>query len=242
MMISPRVLALSSSRVGDSGYLEVASPYIKTFLGDAPLHIAFIPFAAADNRYDDYLSRTAAALKDLPYKLSVVKPENAASLVEEADAIMVGGGNTFKLLHDLYDLNLVELIQQKVTTGTPYVGWSAGANITGLTISTTNDMPIVEPKSFKAFGFFPFQINPHYLNVKPEGHNGETRDERLAEFLKVRPSVKIVGLPEGSSLHLEGKGLQLKGQVSAVLFTSGRNDSGYVKTAIEVDADLSYLL
>ena len=237
-----RVLAFSSSRVGNSAYLETAAPVIKNFVGNKPVNVAFIPFAAADNNYESYLTKTREGLAGLPYHLEVVKPENARAVIERAEVIMVGGGNTFKLLHDLYQYELTELIREKIYAGIPYVGWSAGSNITGLTIGTTNDMPILEPKSFKALGVFPFQINPHYINVKPEGHNGETRDERLTEYLKVNPEVSIVGLPEGTALHLEGSALKMIGQVPAVLFRSASNQTDSIKTIIDVEADLSYLL
>jgi len=237
-----RVLVLSSSRVGNSAYLETAAPVIKNFLGETPVNIAFIPFAAADNNYESYLTKTKEGLAGLPYNIAVVKPENARSVIEQADVIMVGGGNTFKLLHDLYLLELTDLIREKIHAGTSYIGWSAGANIAGLTIGTTNDMPVLEPKSFKALGFFPFQINPHYINVKPEGHNGETRDERLSEYLKVNPQVSIVGLPEGTALHLEGKILTVAGQVPAVVFHLAVNKTDVIKETIAIDSDLSHLL
>ena len=153
---------------------------------------------------------------------------------------MVGGGNTFKLLHHLYEYELIELIRNKVNAGIPFIGWSAGANIAGATIGTTNDMPVIEPKSFKALGFFPFQINPHYLNVQPEGHNGETRDERLTEYLKVNPKATIIGLPEGTALHLEGNALKLVGQVPAVVFRLASNQTDPVRTIINTGSDLSF--
>ncbi|HEX8461025.1 MAG TPA: Type 1 glutamine amidotransferase-like domain-containing protein, partial [Segetibacter sp.] len=118
----------------------------------------------------------------------------------------------------------------------------AGSNITGLTICTTNDMPIIEPASFKALAFFPFQINPHYINIKAEGHNGETRDERLQEYLLVNNQATIIGLPEGTALQLEGKTLTLAGDVPAVIFKNKTGKTGSEKTAIEARADLSYLL
>lgn len=240
-MSSLRVLAFSSSRVGKSDYLQSAAVEINTFLGDTTLNIAFVPFAAANKKYEDYVNMVKGGLKDLPYNLDVVLPQNAKATIEQGDVIMVGGGNTFKLLHDIYDLDLFSIIQQKVQAGTPYIGWSAGSNITGLTISTTNDMPIIEPKSFKAFGFFPFQINPHYINLTQEGHNGETRDQRLTEFLEVNPGVPVVGLPEGTALHLEGSALQLRGQQTAVLFEHTQNGE-FEKKSIELLQDLSFLL
>ena len=240
-MSSIRVLALSSSRVGNSGYLEFAAPMINQFLGEKPLTIAFIPFAAADNDHAGYLKKVQDGLKDLPYTINVVEPKNAKSTIEIADAIMVGGGNTFKLLHDLYKYDVMELIKSKVNTGTPYIGWSAGANITGLTISTTNDMPIIEPSSFNALAFFPFQINPHYFNVVVEGHNGETRDQRLHEFLAVNPSIQIVALPEGTALQSKDQVLSLIGEKEGFLFHT--NHAGNpVRLTIEINKNLNSVL
>jgi dipeptidase E len=241
-MSTLRVLAFSSSRVENTGYLEAAAPEIKAFLGDHHLRIALVPFAAADDNYNGYLERTRNAFAGLPYELSVATPVSARQVIGQAQVIMVGGGNTFKLLHDLYQLELIELIKHKVNMGTPYIGWSAGSNITGLTIGTTNDMPIIEPKSFKALRFFPFQINPHYINVKADGHNGETRDERLNEFLKVNPGISIVGLPEGAALHLEGKTLKLAGKEQAVLFQTKTKETEVLRSIIEPHSDLSFLL
>jgi dipeptidase E len=237
-----RVLALSSSRVGNSGYLEKAIDEISKFLGKEIVNIAFVPFAAADGNYKEYVDKVKEATVALPYNILLAEPQNAKDVIKDAQAIMVGGGNTFKLLHDLYELNLMELIENKVRAGAPYVGWSAGSNLTGLTIGTTNDMPILEPKSFRSFGFFPIQINPHYYNVKIEGHNGETRDERLTEFLKVNPGVSIVGLPEGTALIRDGNRIQLVGSTPAMLFESTASKETAIRRLIDPNTDLSYLL
>jgi len=159
-MAGKKLLALSSSRTGNSGYLENAVPYIKDILGIQPLKIAFVPFAFVDNDPSPLVKLLAEAISSLPYSIEVVTRANAVTVLKNADAIMVSGGNTFKLLHDLYTTGALKVIREKVASGTPYIGWSAGANITGLTICTTNDMPIIQPESFKALGFLPFQINP----------------------------------------------------------------------------------
>ena len=153
---------------------------------------------------------------------------------------MVGGGNTFKLLHDLYAFDVFDLIKQKVLGGTPYIGWSAGSNIAGLTIGTTNDMPIIQPQSFKAFGFFPFQINPHYYNVVAEGFNGETRDQRLEEYLKLNKDSKVVCLPEGTALKLDENELIFIGLSDGIVLS--RNDEKLSRKEIQHGTKLSFLL
>lgn len=237
-----RILAFSSSRAGNGGYLESAAPVIKDFLGDQLLTIAFIPFAAVGNEYDEYTSMVKKGLEGLPVTIETVMPGTAKETIEKADVIMVGGGNTFKLLHDIYELKLLDVIRDKVNKGAPYIGWSAGANITGPTIGTTNDMPVIEPKSFNALGLFPFQINPHYTNAKPVGHNGETRDQRLEEFIQVNPGVPIVCLPEGTALKMENGVLQLIGQYPGVLFYSEADTPAAIKREISINEDLSFLL
>jgi dipeptidase E len=165
-MINSRILAFSSSKVGNGNYLQAALPVIQQFLGATNLNIAFIPFAGVTVSYQAYTDNVCNALLPLGCTIHTVLPENASEIITNADVIMTGGGNTFKLLAKIYEANVLKLIQQKIQTGTPYIGWSAGSNILGPTICTTNDMPIVEPKSFKALQMFPFQINPHYLKRK----------------------------------------------------------------------------
>lgn len=223
MNSSLRILAFSSSRVGGGGYLQAAAPVIRQFLGDAPLHIAFVPFASVDD-YADYGKKVAEGLAGLPYQLQMVHPHNATALIEQCDVVMIGGGNTFKLLHDLYENNLVELVKEKVQNGMPYIGWSAGSNLTGLSIRTTNDMPIIQPQSFEAFSFFPFQINPHYFNETSTDFHGETRDQRLEEFTKINPDVSIVCLPEGTWLRAEKGECKYEGKLPGVVMVNKDNN------------------
>ena len=238
--MKPRILALSSSREGNKGYLQTAVAPIQAFLDNAPLNIAFIPFASVNTNYEVYTDKIRLALKELPHSIHTADIINAKAVIEKADAIMVGGGNTFKLLHDLYFLQVLELIKEKIKSGTPYIGWSAGANIAGATICTSNDMPIINPGSFKALALFPFQINPHYYNQTVAGFNGETRNQRLEEFLQLNPSVPIVALPEGTALLQEEDKLKLTGSTNAWLFRWENNAA--VQTALATEEDLSFLL
>lgn len=241
-MFSNKILAISSSRVGNSGYLETATPLIKSFLGSKAIKIAFLPFASVETNYEEYTFRVKKAFSNLPYLIDTVLPGNAKNVIAKSDAIMTGGGNTFKLLHDIYQLDIFEVILKKVNSGTPYIGWSAGANVTGLTIGTTNDMPIIQPQSFNAFGFFPFQINPHYINQKKKGFNGETRDERLKEFMILNPGISIVGLPEGTALQLSENDLKFIGEKTGVLFHQRDNSGHFFRKIISPMDDLSFLL
>ena len=235
-----RILAFSSSKEGNNNYLQTAAAPIHQFLGNSSINIAFIPFASVNSDYEIYTDKVRLALKGMPYTIQTADMANAKTVIEKADVIMVGGGNTFKLLHDLYFLQLMELIKEKVKTGTPYIGWSAGANIAGATICTSNDMPIINPGSFKALAFFPFQINPHYYNQMVAGFNGETRNQRLEEFLQLNPSEPIVALPEGSALLQEENKLKLTGSTNAWLFCLENNET--IQLELTVNDDLSYLL
>lgn len=234
------VLAFSSSRVGNGGYLQNAAPVIANFLGTAPLNIAFVPFASVNSDYEVYTGMVRNGLTSLPYTIKTVTAENAATVIKNADVIMVGGGNTFKLLHDLYSNGVMELITNKVQSGTPFIGWSAGSNIAGATICTSNDMPIINPGSFVALNFLPFQINPHYYNQPIVGFNGETRNQRLAEFVQLNPDVPVIGLPEGTALLLENGELNLLGDANAVLFRWQQN--AVQQQELKAGDDLSFLM
>lgn len=241
-MLSKQILALSSSRTGNEAYLKTAAFLIAEFLGDDPYKIAFIPFASVNSDYDEYAANVCSAFSGLPYMIEVVNHDNAKNIIEQCDVVMVGGGNTFKLLHDIYMEGILDVIRNKVNAGAPYIGWSAGSNILSPTIGTTNDMPVIQPQSFNALGLFPFQINPHYINQKPEGYNGETRNQRLFEFIKLNPGLPVVGLPEGTALQLKGKGLAFVGGFPGALFSSVINkDEPEIKTILPGE-DLSFLL
>lgn len=215
---------------------------IEEFLGETSLTIAFIPFAGVSNSHEAYHTMVSKALQSLSHNVALVSYQNAKDVLAKADAIMVGGGNTFKLLHDIYQTKILDLLRDRVNEGAPYIGWSAGSNILSPGIFTTNDMPIIDPKSLNALGLLPFQINPHYMNEKPAGHNGETRDQRLTEFMKLNTGVPVIGLPEGSALHFENDVLTLIGSSPAILFESTENGDEIIKRDIRINEDLSFLL
>lgn len=231
-----QLLLLSSSRADNSDYLAPGLAQINEILGDIK-RVLFIPYAGVSVGYDAYQQMVQSALGAIGITVdSIHQFENPQAAVKQAQAIVIGGGNTFHLLHQLYQQQLLNLICEKVTTGTPYIGWSAGSNVAGQSIRTTNDMPIIEPPSFNALNLLPFQLNPHYTDFKPAGFHGETRDMRLNEFMLLNPTTPIVGLPEGTALCLRGNQLGYVGTVPGYLFVGGE------KTPIEPGADLSGLL
>jgi dipeptidase E len=205
-----RLLLISSSMAPGFSYLEYPKPFIADFLGSDVRRIAFLPFAGVSLRfndltgYDAYEARVQSALKDSRYDIQGLHREDAYEVLAQSQAVLVGGGNTFNLLKETQDRGLLEAIRMKVADeGVPYIGWSAGTNLACPTIRTTNDMPIVEPASFRAFGFVPFQINPHYLDASPDGHFGESRETRINEFLEKNRGVTVAGLREGMMFRIE---------------------------------------
>ncbi len=211
-------LLLLSNSTSDAGYLTHARGWIADVLGSAR-RIAFVPYAAVTFAYDEYAARVADALAGLAVTVqSVHTASDPAEAIHRADAVFVGGGNTFHLLREASTLGVLDAIRQRVAAGAPYVGWSAGANLAGPTIRTTNDMPIVEPPTFEALGLVPIQINPHYTDAHPPGHRGETRAERLAEFVAANPTMPVVGLPEGTGVHVARGTATLLGDRLAWIF------------------------
>ncbi len=218
-----RLLLLSNSKNFGHGYLEHAEAVIKDFLGKGIRNVLFVPFAAVRVTWDEFAETVRKRFADFGYSLdSVHVAKDPVAAVKKAEAIVVGGGNTWHLLRALYEQSLLEAIRERSRAGTPYVGWSAGANLAGLTIKTTNDMPIVMPPKVDALALLPFQINPHYTDAVIPNHAGETRAERLLEFVAANPGVRVVGLREGSILRVEGSTLTLLGEKPARLFVSGR--------------------
>lgn len=222
MMNDPRrILLLSSSTVFGSGYLDYAEAEIRDFLGKIG-RILFIPFALRDR--DAYAAKARERFARMGYGLdSLHQAIDPRQAVRTAEALYVGGGNTFRLLKSLYDFDLLSPMRERVEKGTPYLGASAGSNVAGPTIRTTNDMPIVEPPSFDALGLIAWQINPHYLDPVPDSaHMGETREERILQFLEENET-PVIGLREGAMLRAENGSGKLKGCSGARVFRRGRD-------------------
>ena len=219
-----RLLLISNSTNAGEEYLGHSLPKIKNFLGDfQPENAIFIPYAAVLFSFDEYEEMVNRRLSLINVKVTSIHHfDNPASAVEKADLIVVGGGNTFQLLKLLQENGLIEIVKRKVSEGVSYIGWSAGSNVACPTIKTTNDMPIVEPQSFNAFSLVHFQINPHYIDANPEGHAGETRDQRIMEFVEVNRNVYVVGLREGTALEVIGQKIKLIGDRPARIFHYGQ--------------------
>ena len=227
-MSRKRLLLLSNSTNYGEPYLSHPGQAVKDFLGATIKSVLFIPFAAVLFSYDDYAAKVQERFSEWGYGLqSIHASKEPKEALNSAEAIVIGGGNSFHLLRSLYEHNLRNSIRAGVEAGLPYIGWSAGANVAGPTIRTTNDMPIVEPPSLSAFGLVPFQINPHYTDDTLAGHSGETRAERLTEFVEVNPDTYVVGLREGSILRIEGPNISLLGDKAARIFIKGQEARDY---------------
>jgi dipeptidase E len=214
-----QLLLISNSTLYGSGYLDHAANEITDFLGDVK-RVLFVPFALHDR--DTYAAAARERFTRLGYELSSIHTAmDPARAVNQADAIFIGGGNTFRLLKALYDFELLDPIRKRVAAGMPYIGSSAGSNVAAPTIKTTNDMPIVQPPSFDALGLVWFQINPHYLDADLNStHMGETREQRLLQFLE-EDSTPVAGLREGAMLRIQDGVTLLKGTSGARIFRQG---------------------
>jgi dipeptidase E len=215
-----RILLISNSTVHGRDYLDHVEEEIKTFLSGART-VLFFPFALYDR--DDYAVKAKTRLSAMDYSVeSAHTTDNLQKAIEQTDAIFIGGGNTFRLLKALQDLELLKPIRLKVKSGAPYIGSSAGSNVAGPTIKTTKDMPIVQPCSFDALGLVPFQISPHYLDPDPAStHMGETQEERILQFLEEN-EIPVVGIREGAWLFIENGSVTLRGSSGARIFRRGQ--------------------
>lgn len=217
-----RLLLISNSTNAGEAYLDYPKHNIHDFLGEKPVKCLFIPYAGVTVTWDNYETKVKNRFNEVGHDIvSIHHFADPVKAVEEADCIVIGGGNTWKLLHDMHANKLIEPIRKKVLAGTPYIGWSAGSNVTCPTLMTTNDMPIIDPLGFDALNLIPFQINPHYLDKKVEGHGGESREDRILEFIEVNRDIYVAGLREGCMFVVEGEKMTIIGQRNLRLFKYG---------------------
>jgi len=233
-----RLLLISNSTNAGEAYLDYPKNNIREFLGVKKIKALFIPYAAVTFSYDEYEAKVRERFREVGHDIvSIHNFSDPVKAVMEAAAIVIGGGNTWMLLRYLRENKLIAPVRKKVIAGTPYIGWSAGSNVTCPTIMTTNDMPVTSPSSLKAFNLIPFQINPHYIDANPAGHAGETREQRILEFIEVNRNIYVAGLREGTMFLLEEKKLSLTGPRNARVFYYGTEPQ-----EIKPGQDISFLL
>jgi dipeptidase E len=234
-----QLLLLSNSTNQGEEYLgwprEILGKFIKTNIIKSCL---FVPYAGVTVTWDDYAQRVQDVFSVWGCTVQSVHTVNDPILsVSQAECIVVGGGNTFRLVQMMQKTGILAAIRKKVLSGTPFIGWSAGSNVACPTLCTTNDMPITQPSSFKTLNLVPFQINPHYLDANPEGHGGETREQRINEFQALNKEVVVVGLREATALLIDGNNLRLLGNRSMRLFEAGKEP-----VELEPGDEINYLL
>jgi dipeptidase E len=213
------IIIASTSTLHGGDYLDYLLPELQTFFSNVK-ELLFIPYARPSGiSHDDYTKKVSEAFGKINILVKGIHEfENPVEAIENAEGIFTGGGNTFLLVSQLYKNNVIDALEKVVKNGTPYLGTSAGSNICGLTMNTTNDMPIVYPPSFRTLGFVSFNINPHYLDpIEGSTHMGETRETRINEFHHFNPQ-PVVGLREGSWLAVKGDSVKLKGTLTARIF------------------------
>jgi dipeptidase E len=231
------IIIASTSTLHEGSYLEYLLPTLKSHFQNCKC-ILFIPFARPGGiSHDDYTAKVAQAFASINIEVKGIHEfESAENAIKNAEGIFTGGGNTFLLVTQLYKHNIMQLLSETVKNGTPYLGTSAGSNICGLSMQTTNDMPIVYPPSFQTLGLIPFNLNPHYLDPDTQSkHMGETRETRIKEFHAFN-AIPVLGLREGSWLEVKGNKITLKGNLKARLFLKNENP-----TELEIESDLSSL-
>lgn len=227
-----KLLLASTSTLFGEKYLEYLLEELAVFFNGVT-QITFIPYARPGGiSHDDYTAVAAKAFNKIDKKVKGIHTfKNIQEAMDSSEAFFCGGGNTFLLVKQLYELNVIGSLKEKIENGVPYMGTSAGSNIAGVSMHTTNDMPIVHPPSFKTMKLVPFNINAHYLDPDPKStHNGETRETRIKEFHTVNKT-PVVGLREGSYLLVNDKNVVLKGEHTARIFKA--NEQPY--ETLEID-------
>jgi dipeptidase E len=241
-----RLLLISNSTNYGEAYLGWPGDYIKDFMKPTGVKdILFVPYAGVgldaeslEKSFDAYEKRVQGVFNAFGLNIhSIHKEADPVAAVEKAEAIAVGGGNTFHLVAMMHQTGIMDAIRKRVQEGAHYMGWSAGSNVACPALKTTNDMPITEPESFDCLNLIPFQINPHYLDANPEGHGGETRQQRIEEFLTVNRKMTVVGLREASLLWVEDNNIELKGHKPMRLFQFGKDPEEF-----EIGSDINFLL
>ena len=218
-----RLLLLSNAKSEGKGYLEHAGTWLRDFLPTSVNEVLFIPYAGVTKTHYDFVEQVTPVFAKLGASVTGLhRAHDLVAAIRSAQAIVVGGGNTWNLLRELRAHRLVlPAIRQSVLAGVPYIGWSAGSNIACPTIMTTNDMPICDPGGFDALALVPFQINPHYLHGNPPGFKGETREERIREFGVLHPDSWVAGLREGTGFLIQEKSMRLLGDKECRIFRGG---------------------
>jgi dipeptidase E len=215
-------LLLLSNSTGERGFLADWLDLLHAFVGDVS-EALFVPYASVVHSWESYESRVREALAPAGIAVrSIHRETDAIAAVQAAQCVIVGGGNTFHLLHHCRRAGILRPLERRVRDGMRYVGWSAGANLACPTIRTTNDMPVVDPGGLDALGLVDFQINPHFSDALPPGHHGETRTQRLAEFTALNPGVPVLALPEGCHLRVDGDALRYGGSRAGLWLVHGQ--------------------
>lgn len=227
-----RLLLISNSTNYGEQYLEYTIPQIKEFLSEDTKEVLFVPYAGVGMTYDEYSLKVENVFSRMGYGLkSLHRSTDPAADVMGAEAIVIGGGNTFHLVYMMHKTGIMKTIRKKVLGGTPFIGWSAGSNVACPSLKTTNDMPIIQPESFETLGLVSFQINPHYTDSAIPNHNGESREDRIREFLEVNPETIVIGLKEGSMLRIEGDSVKYIGSKTVKVFKKDQPTLEFDKNA-----------
>ncbi len=244
--MTKNLLLISNSTNAGEEYLGWPRTYIQSFLTAFGVKkVLFVPYAgvnltseSVEKSFDIYEERVEQVFRTLGFEVqSIHKVSDPQSAIKGAEAIVVGGGNTFHLVKMMHETGIMEPIRERALQGIPFVGWSAGSNVACPTMKTTNDMPISQPPTFDCLNLVPFQINPHYLDANPAGHGGETREQRINEFLTVNRKVTVVGLRESALIEVRGGAVSLKGTRPMRIFAFGKEP-----VEVQPGADLSFLM